>query len=294
MISSMTGFGRASYEVDGAAYSIEIRTVNNRYLKTILRLSDFGAFLVDDIERLLRKEIHRGTVNYSLSIENIFGRVQFNVDEKALNKYIAKLQTVAKANGIECRIDLADMLTLPGIVQPATPDAEQAAKIKQAVLELTVKTIEQLKQMRAQEGEALVADLIVNCDVIREKLSLIREQRPVVLEQYHDKLKKRVEELLSGAQLETDAEILAREVAVFADKSDIAEELARLESHLSQFVQFCKSDESSGRKLDFISQEMLREVNTIASKAADAQIARCVIDIKCAIDRLKEQVQNVE
>jgi uncharacterized protein (TIGR00255 family) len=129
---------------------------------------------------------------------------------------------------------------------------------------------------------------------IQKDLRKIRARCDVVLKQYAKKLKQRVDALLAQAKLKLDKETLAREVAVFADRSDISEELARLDSHLQQFVQCCQSNDQAGRRLDFISQEMLREANTIASKASDTEIVRCVVDMKCRIDRIKEQVQNVE
>jgi len=130
--------------------------------------------------------------------------------------------------------------------------------------------------------------------VIREDLRQIHARGAVVLKEYAQKLKKRVDELLAHAELELDKEILVKEVALFAERSDISEEVARLDSHLQQFAQCCRANDQAGRRLDFISQEMLREANTIASKAADSEIARLVVDIKCQIDRIKEQVQNVE
>ena len=144
MISSMTGFGHAGREVDGIAYTVEIKTVNNRYLKTIVKLSDYGSFLADDIEKLLRKHIHRGTVNYSLSIQNVCGQALYNVDENALNQYISKLRDVAKANDIHGEIGLAELLTLPGVIQPGEPDAEYADRMREAVLALTTEAVESL------------------------------------------------------------------------------------------------------------------------------------------------------
>ena len=294
MIKSMTGFGEAAAEVDGIMYSVEIRTVNNRYLKTNLRLADTALFLTDEIERLLKNQIRRGTVNCLLNMKNVADKVLFEVDDKVLRGYIGKLRQVAEANEIECRINLADLLTLPGAVQPAAPDVEQADRIRKTVLDLVGRAIEQLKQMRSCEGRSLAEDMLKSCDVIKEKLELINQQSSQVVKQYHEKLKKRVDELLADAQLAMDADTVAREVAIFADRSDIAEEVARLGSHLNQFAQLCHSDGNGGRRLDFISQEMLREANTIGSKASNTEISQWVIDIKCEVDRLKEQVQNVE
>jgi len=294
MISSMTGFGEATAEVDGVVYTVEMRTVNNRYFKSHLRLPDIVSFLEGEVEKLLRSRVHRGTINCLLYMKNVSGEGLFDVDENALQGYIKKLRDIAEANEMESRIDLAELLTLPGIIQPLCPGEAQAEVMKKVVLELIGQAVDQLKQMRLQEGAALAEDLAANCRVIREKLQLISDRSGVVLEEYHDKLEKRVNELVAGAKLEIDGETLARETAIFAERSDIAEELIRLDSHLEQFSEHCQSNQDAGRRLDFISQEMLREANTIASKASDAQIGRWVIDIKCAIDRIKEQVQNVE
>jgi uncharacterized protein (TIGR00255 family) len=290
----MTGFGEATAEVDGVVYTVEMRTVNNRYFKSHLRLPDIMSFLEGEVEKLLRSQVHRGTINCLLYMKNVSGEGLFGVDENALQGYIKKLQDIAEANEMESRIDLAKLLTLPGIVQPICPDEAQVEVMKRVVLELIGRAIDQLKQMRLQEGAALAEDLTANCRAIREKLQLIRDRSGVVLEEYHDKLEKRVNELVAGAKLKIDGETLARETAIFAERCDIAEELTRLDSHLEQFTEHCQGNQDAGRRLDFISQEMLREANTIASKASDAQIGRWVIDIKCAIDRIKEQVQNIE
>jgi uncharacterized protein (TIGR00255 family) len=191
-------------------------------------------------------------------------------------------------------IDIGSLLSLPGIIRPALPDNEKLEQIKNAVLSISQRAIDKLKEMRAAEGRCLQADLQDNCNAIRIALKQIRARCPVVLKEYSDKLKKRIDELLSEAKLKLDEETLLREVAVFAEKSDISEEISRLDSHLQRFVESCKANDQAGRKLDFISQEMLREANTIASKASDAEIIHHVIDIKCRIDRIKEQTQNVE
>ena len=294
MISSMTGFGEATGDVDGIVYTVEVRTVNNRYFKPHLRLPDIAAYLEVDIEKLHRQRLHRGAVNYSLRMKNVAGEALFEIDERAIGSYLKKLGDVSSASDVKCRVDLGAMLALPGIVQPVSPDSEQTEKMKTVILDLTTEAIGRLIEMRQCEGKTLAEDMMGNCTVIEGKLDLIAAKRSVVVAEYHDKLKKRVSQLLSGGNLTIDQETLAREVAVFADRCDISEELTRLGSHLDQFSKCCRDGEHAGRRLDFISQEMLREANTIASKASDSQISGWVIDIKCAIDRIKEQVQNVE
>jgi len=290
----MTGYGESQSEINGVTYIVEIKTVNNRYLKTSVRLPEAVAFLEEDIDKLLRKNLSRGMVSCVLRLKNAPANVLFDIDETALRAYMEKLSRIASSANSKCSIDIGGLLTLPGIVQPALPDEEKAKQIKKRVLSITQKAIDQLKQMRTAEGAALAADLDNHCEAIKQDLEQIRTRSGVVLQEYQNKLKKRVDELLADAKLKLDEETLAREVAIFADRSDISEELARLDSHLQQFAQSCQANTKAGRRLDFISQEMLREANTIASKAYNTEVIRCVVDIKCRIDRIKEQVQNIE
>jgi uncharacterized protein (TIGR00255 family) len=293
MINSMTGFGEAGREVDGISYAVEIKTVNNRYFKSAIKLPDTVAFVEEDIEKLLRNHLSRGSVNCSLRLKNVAAKAMFDIDKIAIKGCVEKLAQVAGEMNIDYNIDLAAFLMLPGLVQPVVPDEQEAQKIKDALLGISLKAIEQLKEMRANEGAAIAKDLKAHCATIRERLGQIRGRAPMVIEEYHKKLKKRIEELTAHAQLKLDEETFTREVAMFAERSDVSEELSRLDSHLVQFLQSCDSEEQAGRRLDFISQEMLREANTIASKALDVEIAIWVVDIKCLIDRIKEQVQNV-
>ena len=294
MISSMTGYGDAEGQLNGVTYTVEIKTVNNRYLKTNIKLSETAAFLEEAIEKLLRKNLSRGTVNYVLRLKNAPANVLFDIDEPALQTIMERLNRIATSAKITCPIDIGTLLNLPGILEPASPDEEIAEQIRKKVLEISQEAIEKLKQMRAAEGTALEADLKQNCNAIKQDLERIRARSEIVLKKYAERLQKRVNELLAEAKLKLDEETLAREVAIFAERSDISEETARLDSHLQQMLQGCQTDDQAGRRLDFISQEMLREANTIASKASDSEISRCVVDIKCRIDRIKEQVQNVE
>ncbi len=293
MINSMTGYGEADDTLDGVDYSVEIKTVNNRYLKTMIKLSETLAFLDSDIEKLLRQNLSRGTVNCIIRLKNATAESLFSINHEALRAATGQLSEIADSVG-NARFDISSLLTLPGIVVPSLPDEETASKIRLKVTEITKKALDKLKQMRQSEGAALADDLKGHCHSIRELLDEIKDRIEVVLDGYHKKIKKRVDELLSETNLSLDQETLAREVAVFAERSDISEEITRLSFHLEQFVECCQSNDLAGRKLDFISQEMLREANTIASKANDAQTSKCVVDIKCNIDRIKEQVQNVE
>ncbi|MGA2915597.1 MAG: YicC/YloC family endoribonuclease [Sedimentisphaerales bacterium] len=295
MLNSMTGFARVCREIGGISYAVEIRTVNNRYFKPSIRLPEAAAFLEPDIEKILRRHIYRGVVNYFLRYKNISGEPMYEIDSAALKSYVAKLNNVSRpSDGVECRINLADLLLLPGVVRPQEPENEKAEQLRKSVLEITSQAIEQLKAMRRQEGDALAEDLCQQCNQIKGLLEDIKVRKQVVVGEYRDRLAARVKELLDSARLQLDSDTLAREVALFADRSDIGEEVIRLSSHIEQLEISCRKEEQAGRKLDFISQEMLREANTIASKASDAKICLDVVHIKSCIERIKEQVQNVE
>jgi uncharacterized protein (TIGR00255 family) len=294
MLNSMTGYGEAIGEFEGVSYAVEIKAVNNRYLKTIIKLPEGTAFLEDEIDKALRRHLSRGTINYVLRLKAISANALFEIDEASLQSLLTKLSAIGAAAGVQGSIDLASLLTLPGIIQPVMPDEEKGARIKKFVLQLTAEAIEKVKRMRQAEGRFLEADLMKHCEAIHEELETIRQCSGSVTQDYAKKLRKRVDELLAEAKLKLDEQTLAREVAVLADRSDISEEITRLDAHLQQFAQICRTDGQAGRRLDFLSQEMLREANTVASKAGDARVARAVVDIKCLIERLKEQLQNVE
>lgn len=295
MIKSMTGYGEANGSINGQDYAVEIKAVNNRYMRTAIRLPETVSFLEDRIERLLRKYVARGTVNYILRIKGVTSKELFDINEPALRSVTEQLVDMAKSVGPQCTCDISTLLSLPGIVQPALPDEETEDMIANSIIDITEQALAQFQTMREEEGRFLLADLESHCTVIREDLSAIAERRDQVIHTYADRIRKRVNELLSEAKLKLDEDTLAREVAILAERADIAEELSRLDSHLHQFAKTCEqSKEPAGRRLDFIAQEMLREANTIASKSGDTDICNRVVNIKCHIDRLKEQIQNVE
>ena len=290
----MTGYGEAQGEIDGVTYAVTVKAVNNRYLKAIVKLPELAAFLDEDVERLLRSKLARGTVNYVLRLKDITGSSLFDIDESALQSIVKKLGCIELSGELAGSVDLGSLLNLPGVIRPTEPDEQTAERMRRKVLEISEQAIDRLKEMRTSEGAALEADLKEHCGQIGHAIEQIRALGATVVQGYSKKLKKRVDDLLAHAELKLDEDALAREVAIYADRSDISEELARLESHLQQFSQTCEGNGQAGRRLDFISQEMLREANTIASKSSDTDITRWVVDMKCRVDRIKEQVQNIE
>jgi len=280
--------------MNGISYAVEIKTVNNRYYKAIIRLPELATFMEEDVDKLLRNNLSRGTVNYVLRLKDASAGALFDIDETALQAVADKLNRAASSVSVRGTIDVGNLLHLPGIVRPALPDKKAAEQIKSMILQTSREALDKLKQMRAAEGGFLEADLKDRCSAIAEDLREIRARSGGFLKEYAEKLRRRVDELLARAELKLDEETLAREVAIFADRSDISEEVARLDSHMQQFAECFQSNDQAGRRLDFISQEMLREANTIASKSCDVEITRSVVDMKCQIDRIKEQVQNAE
>lgn len=294
MILSMTGYGEAQQAVDGVNYALEIRSVNNRYLKTIIKLPEHLQFLEPEVEKVLRQRMHRGTVTYVLRLRNSSAAAAYEINRAALEHYVGQMRQVQLPAGMTGNLDLAAVLLLPGVCQPPEQDDEARAAAWSTIERLTATALERLVEMRRAEGEALRDDLLAHCRRIRQVVQDIAQRAPQVVADYQQKLRDRVGQLIRDAKLEVDKDTLLREVAVYADRCDISEELARLNSHLEQFEKLCSSPELAGRKLDFLAQELLREANTVGSKSNDAAITRDVVEIKGSIDRLKEQVQNVE
>jgi uncharacterized protein (TIGR00255 family) len=289
----MTGFGAAAGEVAGVHYAVEIKSVNNRYLKVVLRLPDSLSALEGDIEKCLRDRLARGSVTLSVRMKLGDEQAAYRVNEAVLTSYLDQLRVAETESNPMFRLDLAAVLQLPGVCEPPALD-ELAEKTRGGLMELVDQAIGSLVDMRLRDGQGTEKDLLAQCDTIERELTGIGERTDEVVQLYHERLRDRVGELTRNAKINIDEETLAREVAIFAERSDINEEISRLTAHVEQFREACQDGEQIGRKLDFIAQEMLREANTIASKASDAGIARSVVDIKTAIDRIKEQAANVE
>ena len=294
MIYSMTGFGDAAAERDGSRYLVEIKSLNNRYFKPTIRLPDAVSAVEPEIESILRKRVGRGSVVYTLKLKSAETEASARISPETLRGYIKQLSDAGLPAG-----DPHSLLMLPGVLVSTTDPLDEAAQLQRhrsVILELTGQAADKLLVMRRREGEALLGDLLAHTRRIAQHLEGVRARAGGVVEQYYDRLISRVNELMAKAELKVAQQDLLKEVAVFAERSDISEELHRLAHHVQQFEDSVNSEDGEhvGRKLDFIAQEMLREANTIGSKANDAEIAGHIVEIKGAIDRLKEQVQNVE
>jgi uncharacterized protein (TIGR00255 family) len=293
MLLSMTGFGAASGMVDGVEYSVEIRAVNNRYFRAAIKIPESWALAEIEIEALLRGRLSRGTVTLTMRMKMPEDASAYHVNNAALTSYLNQLRLVEVDANPTMRIDLGSLLLLPGVCEP--PDMEGLrAKTFPGMMKLVQQALEKLMEMRRREGESLKADLSRQCEVIEKQLQTVALRAPVVISDYHQRLTARVKELTRTGNIKIDEDTLAREVAIFAERCDINEEISRLRGHVGQFRNAFSEPEPAGRKLEFLAQEMLREANTIASKANDAQIAIAAVEIKTAIDRIKEQSANAE
>ena len=293
MLRSMTGFGQAKGQAEGVALNVEIRAVNHRYYKGVIKVPEAYASIESEIDSRLRAQIQRGSLVVTVRMKIPDEQAAHRVNTAALETYVQQLQELETTANPTLRIDLGSLLLLPGVCEPPSLE-DLCEKTQSALLELVEQAVAGVVTMREREGEAVKADLAANCDRASEALAAVVERAPKVVEDYHERLRTRVAELLATAGATLDADVLSREVAIFAERCDVAEEINRLGGHLEQFRLVMEDGPSAGRKLDFIAQEMLREANTIGSKANDSEITRAVVEIKTAVDRIKEQVQNVE
>ncbi|HLW64853.1 MAG TPA: YicC/YloC family endoribonuclease [Gemmataceae bacterium] len=298
MLLSMTGFGEARHQSDNLSIAVELRAVNNRYLKITTRATEPYNLFEPEIERVLRKTIRRGTIQVHIRSERTAKAADFRLNTTALRSYLEQISQL----GAEMRLDrtiinslLPEAVHLPGVApEPglASFQAEEEWPILERVLE---EAVGRFQKMRQDEGQHMAQELLALRDRIAGELEQIRRRIPEVASSYRDRLLERVRGLLTDTSIIVQAEDLMKEVAIFADRSDIAEETVRLDSHLNQFRDVVQQEsDSPGRKLEFLVQEMGRETNTIGSKASDVTVSRHVVEIKAMLEKIRELIQNVE
>ena len=296
MLCSMTGYGEASYQSDTLHLAIELRAVNNRYLKVSLRASEPYNLLEPEFEKVIRRVVRRGTIQVHVRCQRQLSPQDYQINGVALQSYATQLRELSGKIGLaeEGHVLLSQVLALPGVVpEPATAAyrPEEEWPILEKVLD---QALGRLQAMRQEEGRAMAQEMLQMRDHIGQELEHIRARVPRVAGLYRDRLLERVRSLLGELDVQIDRSDLIKEVAIFAERSDIAEEVVRLASHLGQFQEIVNEPESAGRKLEFLTQEMFRETNTIGSKASDVEISRHVVEIKGALEKIRELVQNVE
>ena len=289
---SMTGYGRGTASVDGRELTIELKSVNNRFLDIGMKLPRQLSFLEDTLRKLLNDGLNRGHVDVFVNYRNLRSDAKtVRVDEALLKAYLTSARESAKALDLVDDLTLSRALTLPDVttILPADEDQQALLELGRSVM---TEAITNLKDMRRKEGERLKLDLSARMDTMTGYAQSIERRAPAVVEEYRAKLTARIEELLG--ETEVDRARLATEVAIFADRAAIDEEIVRLNTHLIHFRELLEADEPVGRKMDFLVQEMNRECNTIGSKANDAELTSIVLLCKAEIEKLREQIQNIE
>ncbi|HEX9127755.1 MAG TPA: YicC/YloC family endoribonuclease [Gemmatimonadaceae bacterium] len=291
MISSMTGFGAADGTIGDARASVEIRTVNHRFFSPNLKLPAAFSRWEGEIREILRQKIARGHVTLTARFDRAVGTGPV-IDEVRLAQYAAALKELKEKHGLGGEVDLATILRLPDVVGAQSEEVDSGAG--DALAAIVNKAVDNLILMRRAEGAQLAAFLVERVAAVESRLARIEQRAPIRLKEHHERIKRTVSELIGGAG--ADPQRIAQEIAILADKMDVAEELDRFRSHLAAFRETAQSRtaEPVGKRLGFILQEMLREANTVGSKASDAQIQEDVIATKEELERIREQVENLE
>ncbi len=291
MIKSMTGFGRGNYENDGRIYSIEIKSVNHKYTDINVRIPRFLNSMEDKIRKKISSAISRGKVDVFVNFENYSNKgTKIRINKDLAKEYISELKKLSEETGVRFDISVIDVSKLPEILK--IEDIDDDELIARELMQALDEAIENFIKMREIEGEKLVQDIEKRIYLIQEKVNEITDFSGNIVEEYMKKLEIRVNELLKPGTV--DENRLMQEIVIFSDKSSIEEELTRLRSHISQFLTLIKKESPIGKKLDFLIQEMNREINTIGSKANCLEITNRVIEIKTEIENIREQIQNIE
>lgn len=292
MTKSMTGYGRAQAVVDGLDITVEIKSVNHRYFEFSARAPRAYGFLEEKLKSFLQSKVSRGKIDCFVQLESL-GEMQavVKVNPSLASGYYAALKELSEKYNLSGNISAMDLARYPDVLSVHKQEADEE-RIWNAVSSVLESAVESFVSMREKEGYHLQEDILSRADTILEKVAFIEERSPQTVKEYNEKLLARMQEVLGDAHV--DEQRILTEAAIYADKIAVSEETVRLRSHVSQLRDMFKSEEAIGRKMDFLVQEMNREANTIGSKAQDVEIARNVLDIKAEIEKIREQVQNIE
>lgn len=293
MLKSMTGYGYGAANGFGRKFTVEMKAVNNRFCDVALRLPRFLMVLEDQIKKLIQSQVTRGRVDCFLSVEKTMTSVTntVKVDKELASAYYKAIRELQEDLGVDSAIKISYLTSLPGVLSLEEAE-EDAREMWPVIKEALDAALTGLLNMRITEGEKLGLDFRKRLGRIAGHNDGIKSRAPAVLEDYREKLLTRLQEYVGDDVM--DPARLTAEIAIFADRSDITEEIVRIESHISQMIACFDEDEATGRKLDFLSQEMHREINTIGAKANDLEIGKLVIALKSELERVREQVQNIE
>ena len=294
MLLSMTGFGESRSQSGDWHLTVELRSINNRHFKLNLRCPDGFFHYEADLERLLRETISRGTVSLTIRLDCAGGGGAPRFNKAVVLSYWNQLRDLSVDLGAPHTPNMSELLGLPGVLDDGRLTAEQIEELWPFVQAGVRTATAALDEFRQREGAAMAADLRTQCLAIETTLGEVVTIAPQVIADYRDKLNQRVQKLLEGTSITLEQDHLIREVAFFADRCDINEEITRLRSHIEQFLSLLTAKTSQGRKLEFLCQEMFRESNTIGSKANHVGVGHAAVDMKTCIERIREVIANIE
>jgi len=293
LVKSMTAYGRGEFQKDEMIFVAEAKTVNNRYRDIILRIPKNFQTLEENLRSIISSRIRRGRVEVSIQIENSGEESQYNLELNVplVNSYMKIFDQLNEQFGLhsEVRAEALCQMRDVLIIKPETVDVD---RVEPGFKEVLILALDSLNLMRTREGEAIEADFVKRLDLLEQYADEVEKRVPELVEKYGKRLRERIELMLKDVDL--DEIRLAQEVAHHAEKSDITEELVRIRSHLAQFRNYLSLDDALGRRLDFLIQEIHREVNTMSSKASDSLTSGIVVEMKAELEKLREQIQNVE
>lgn len=292
MATSMTGFGRCRIEEQGMEFTVEVKTLNHRYLDINMRLPKIISFLEEDIRSLVQEKLDRGRVEIYISPSpQTRDRMEVQLNQPLVESYMSCFNELSDKYGIKSDISLSTLATIQDLFLIVEKQQDEEV-VKGMVLKALAEALDKVKEMRAKEGQKLKEDIVKRGRLIEKMVEAVEARAPVVVDEYREKLRNRIAELVKTTEL--DENRFNAEVVFFADRSNITEEIVRLKSHLLQMEEILEQQDAVGRKLDFLIQEMNREANTIGSKANDLHITNLVVEIKSEIEKIREQVQNIE
>ncbi len=293
MIKSMTGFGKGDSQIGNIHFQVELKSVNHRYMDISIRLPKMFTYLEENIRGLIKSYLKRGRIEVYIAYKNVGGSdVKVVVDMPLAKEYLNSLLEIERDLSVQSDITTSLIVSFPDVIKIEEKE-ENEDEVWQCLHNALNDALIKLVRMRKEEGNKLKVDMLKRLNIIDDFLVQIKDRSPIIVQEYRQKLTDRIKEILNE-QFDLDDNRIATEVALFADKSNITEEIVRLHSHIEQFTKILEEDDAVGRKLDFLLQEMNREINTIGSKANDLVIANLVINIKSELEKMREQVQNIE
>ncbi len=293
MIKSMTGYAREQAIINSYDITIELRSVNHRYCEISVKTPRFLSFMEEKINNIIKSKISRGKVEAYITVNSAaLSNEQITPNLSVIKDYIAALDTVKSELGLSGEITLRDILRIPDAFTVIKTDPSGNEILENGVMELTDKAVDALVNMRLAEGDHMYSDIVTRLELIEKNADIIQKRSPEINAAYRERLYNRMSEILDGKNID-ESRILI-EAGIFAEKTAVDEETVRLKSHVIQFRKIMESDPPAGRKLDFLIQEMNREVNTIGSKVQDVYVTNLVVDLKSEIEKIREQIQNVE